>query len=646
MAGQVFSELHEAARAWALAGFYCFPCVPLGKEPATRHGLNDATTDLDQIDKWWAENPSYNIGIVPARSAMFVLDVDPPLGFETLARLEAENGVLPATMTIRTPRGGRHHWFMGECLSTAGTETGGLGPKLDTRGQGGYVLVPPSYVIDPKKGIDGAYDYENDETEIAQGPSWIPARAATKRASHEVSADLNLPANVARAREMLRDYISRGEVATEGEGGDSKTYQVACEVLNLGLTPQTALDVMEDWNAACDPPWQSDELETKIANAAAYAQNDQGAWAVAPAAETFAGMEKFADLTEECIQTSVNKHSKFYPYDLTETEAFQPPAWIIPDLLPERGTVQIAGKHKSFKTFLALDMALGIAAGARTFGHVPEARPVVYAVGENAHALVLNHVPAWCEAREVTGPIPFYVVAAVPQASILGEAQELVKAIRAREIVPGVLVIDTATRALRGLDENSAKDMGLFSAMCEFLQKELACTVVVIRHTGKDESRGGRGSNVIEGDFDTMLHVVRHEKTMTVALSVKEQRNAAEAEVPWTFEGRHVGNSLVFFETDTATYQRTVKGDDIYAAAKIGEALRILKAIGTAASVTTTVLASHIMPQLQDESPEVRTQMVSKAERQLKALSKSRLEAYTDSSGKHLAWYLPEIAEV
>lgn len=643
MAGQPLSELHEAARAWTLAGFYVFPCVPFGKEPATRHGLNDATTDLDQIDRWWLENPSYNIGIAPARSAMFVLDVDPPLGFETLARLEAENGVLPATMTIRTPRGGRHHWLMGECASSVGTETGGLGQKLDTRGAGGYVLVPPSYVRDEKKGIDGAYDYEGDETEIAQGPSWLPARAATKREAHAADAELDLPTNVARAREMLRDYISRGEVAVEGGGGDTKTYQVACEVLNFGLTPQAALDVMEDWNAACDPPWQSDELETKIANAASYAQNEAGAWAVAPAAETFAGMEKFANSAKN---NTPNTLSKFYPYDLTETEAFQPPAWIIPDLIPERGTVQIAGKHKSFKTFLALDMALGIAAGARTFGYVPEARPVVYAVGENAHALVLNHVPAWCEAREVTRPIPFYVVAAVPQASVLGEAQELVKAVRARGIVPGVLVIDTATRALRGLDENSAKDMGLFSAMCEFLQKELACTVIVIRHTGKDESRGGRGSNVIEGDFDTMLHVVRHEKSMTVALSVKEQRNAAEAEVPWTFEGRHVGNSLVFFETDTATYQRTVKGDDIYAAAKIGEALRILKAIGTAASVTTTVLASQIMPQLQDESPEVRTQMVSKAERQLKALSKSRLEAYTDSSGKHLAWYLPEIAEV
>lgn len=637
MASQpIKSALHEAALAWAEAGFAVFPCAPSEKRPATSRGLNEATTDPTQIDAWWNDNPRFNIGVAPARSAMFVLDVDPPLGADTLKALEQQHGMLPSTLTIRTPRGGLHYWFQGEQRSTVQA----LGPKLDTRGIGGYVLVPPSIV----NGVE--YTYASDTNDIADGPQWIAD--AIHSAREEVSAaegiELDTERNIGRARLLVQQYAERGDVAVEGSGGDNRTYQVACEVLNLGLSPAKAWEVIrDDWNPHCIPPWDEEELAVKIRNAAEYSQNDAGAWAETSAAEAFGSVVLDPKLIEAAKSNGLDKPSRFAPHALNEVEAFKEPEWIIPGLIPKNGTVQIQGAQKSFKTYLTLDLCLGIASGTETFGQTPKAAPVVYAVGENAAAVALRHVPAWKAAREFTDEMPFYIVGAVPRAADPAEPIEFIEEVRKRHIKPAVVVIDTATRALRGLDENSAKDMGQFSAACEFIQTQLDCTVIVIRHTGKDKERGGRGSNVIEGDFDTILQVDRHDKTMFVALSVKEQRNAAEREEPYRFEGRPWENSLAFFPVGDNAWNKATKKDNPFANQRIGAALRELGAIGADHTVTTLVLATHITPQLNGETQEERERAVAKNARELVKASRGHLEGYAVGEGKNLRWFLEPV---
>lgn len=635
MASQARSKgaLHEAARAWAEAGFAVFPCAPGDKRPAVERGLNEATTDLTQIDAWWTDNPSFNIGVAPARSAMFVLDVDPPLGADTLKALEQQHGMLPSTLTIRTPRGGLHYWFQGEQRSTVQA----LGPKLDTRGIGGYVLVPPSVV----NGVE--YTYESETNDIADGPQWIAD--AIHSAREEVSAakgiELDTERNIGRARLLVQQYAARGDVAIEGSGGDNRTYQVACEVLNLGLSPAKAWEVIrDDWNPSCIPPWDEQELAAKVRNAAEYSQNDAGAWAETSAAEAFSGIVGSAAILEAAKDNGLDKPSRFAPHALNEIEAFKEPEWIVPGLIPERGTVQIQGAQKSFKTYLTLDLCLSIASGLDTFGATPKQGPVVYAVGENAAAVALRHVPAWKAAREFEEEMPFYIVGAVPRAADPAEPIEFIEEIKKRGIKPSVVVIDTATRALRGLDENSAKDMGQFSAACEFIQNNLDCTVIVIRHTGKDKDRGGRGSNVIEGDFDTVLQVERHEKTMFVSLHVKEQRNAAEREEPYVFEGRPWESSLAFFPISAEAFKKATRKENPFAPAKVGAALRELGAIGSDAAVATLVLATHITPQLNGETQEERERAVAKNARELVKASRGHLEGYAVGDGKSLRWFL------
>ena len=165
--------------------------------------------------------------------------------------------------------------------------------------------------------------------------------------------------------------------------------------------------------------------------------------------------------------------------------------------------------------------------------------------------------------------------------------------------------------------------------------------MLAIHHSGKDDARGARGSSAFLGGVDTMLEVKAHHATKALSLHVRKQKDADEIETPWTFEGNVVGPSLVFFETDTATHRKLTKGDDASGPAKIGAALRGLKAIGEVAAVNTLVLATHITPLIQDETPDDRARAVSRTVKTLAALAKSKLEAYTIGDGRALRWCLP-----
>jgi hypothetical protein len=121
-----------------------FPCQPGGKKPLTEHGFKEATTNVEQIIAWWRRWPNANIGIpTGAASGLLVLDVDAQHGgLETLARLEDENGRLPNAPTVRTGNGGLHIYFRDP--GGVRNSTGLVGPGIDVRGDGGYVVAAGS----------------------------------------------------------------------------------------------------------------------------------------------------------------------------------------------------------------------------------------------------------------------------------------------------------------------------------------------------------------------------------------------------------------------------------------------------------------------------------------------------------------------
>jgi hypothetical protein len=136
----------KAALAYARRGVPVFPCEPGAKRPLTRDGHWDATKDPHAIVRWWKRWPSANVAVPTGeKSSVVVLDVDVDDGGpESLARLERVGDPVPKTARARTGGGGLHHFFRYPRGREIRNSAGLLGAGLDVRGEGGYVVVPPS----------------------------------------------------------------------------------------------------------------------------------------------------------------------------------------------------------------------------------------------------------------------------------------------------------------------------------------------------------------------------------------------------------------------------------------------------------------------------------------------------------------------
>ena len=146
------SPLPEAAMGFAASGVPVFPCVPGQKRPLTAHGLLDASVDMGQVRSWWQRWPSANIGLPTGQtSGLDVLDIDVRTdgsGFEAFNRVRSLGLADGWAMLVRTPSGGMHAYYPAtpgqsqRCWQAADAH-------LDFRGDGGYVIAPPSTIAQP-----------------------------------------------------------------------------------------------------------------------------------------------------------------------------------------------------------------------------------------------------------------------------------------------------------------------------------------------------------------------------------------------------------------------------------------------------------------------------------------------------------------
>lgn len=159
----------EPALNWARRGCPVFPCVD--KRPLVKHGLLDATTDEATIRSWWGRWPDANLAVRTGKpSGLIVLDVDGQEGADNLRGLEREHGSLPRTASTTTPRGGSHCYYRAPAEPVK-TSAGVIAPGVDVRGDGGYVLVPPSV------GANGRAYCWDEEATPAEMPTWLRSLA-------------------------------------------------------------------------------------------------------------------------------------------------------------------------------------------------------------------------------------------------------------------------------------------------------------------------------------------------------------------------------------------------------------------------------------------------------------------------------------
>ena len=145
-------------------------CASPAKHPWLRHGLKEASADPADARVWWTRWPAANIGVRTGEvSGIWVLDIDPRNGGDDdLADLELEHGELPPTLQVATGGGGRHYYFK---APAGGMSCGKLTAGIDIKGEGGYVVAPPS-----NHESGGSYQWVDREADILPAPDWLLIR--------------------------------------------------------------------------------------------------------------------------------------------------------------------------------------------------------------------------------------------------------------------------------------------------------------------------------------------------------------------------------------------------------------------------------------------------------------------------------------
>jgi len=157
------NALKYAARGWSV-----FPCHPMDKTPACPHGFHDGTNNPWDVRKLWGSRTNLNIGIATGKkSGFWVLDIDGQSGRDSLEALENEYGKLPETLISQTGKG-QHYLFKIPSGMEISNTAGRVASGIDTRGDGGYIVAPPS--IHPSGAI---YTWQDDNAEIAEAPEWL-----------------------------------------------------------------------------------------------------------------------------------------------------------------------------------------------------------------------------------------------------------------------------------------------------------------------------------------------------------------------------------------------------------------------------------------------------------------------------------------
>lgn len=226
-------------------------CTSPGKHPATISGVKDASNDEDVIGGWFGGGHSYNIGIASGKeTGLVVLDVDPRHGGHESLR----NYRLPNTLEVITGSGGRHYYFFYPEGANIRNSAGKLGAGLDIRGDGGYVVAPPSvhacgseyrWAIDPRA------------ASLAECPEFI------------------LKIRNQNEKKMLNPPAADGETIPEGRR-NATLASIAGAMRRKGCEPEAIYAALIQTNKhRCKPPLEFEELKDIALSMGRYPPEDE-----------------------------------------------------------------------------------------------------------------------------------------------------------------------------------------------------------------------------------------------------------------------------------------------------------------------------------------------------------------------------------
>lgn len=184
----------------------------------------------------------------------------------------------------------------------------------------------------------------------------------------------------------------------------------------------------------------------------------------------------------------------------------------------------LIGKSGCFKSFVALDWAGHVGNGKPWQGRAVAQGTVVYIVAEGARGMKLR-VAAW---ERLNGPMAnVWFLPRPVQASNATAWDTLVEA--CRRLGARFVIIDTQARVTVGMEENSAKDMGVFVDQVEAIKRATGACVLPVHHIGRTGT-DARGSSALDGAQDAEIRVEREGKERRVTLVMDKQKDQDDSE--------------------------------------------------------------------------------------------------------------------
>ncbi|ESQ73718.1 hypothetical protein ABAC402_17790 [Asticcacaulis sp. AC402] len=184
-----------------------------------------------------------------------------------------------------------------------------------------------------------------------------------------------------------------------------------------------------------------------------------------------------------------------------------PMEWFIKGVLPRAGLGVIYGASTAGKSFIALDMVACVARGVDWKGHKTKPGKVVYVAAEGASGFRTRLNALSVHTGVALEDLGVGVVADAPDLFGDGDADDLTEELCLVEA--DLVVIDTLARTMVGGDENSAKDMSVLVARCEKISRATGAMVILVHHSGKDATKGARGSSALKAAADFEAEVSR-----------------------------------------------------------------------------------------------------------------------------------------
>src|SRR5262245_57212675 len=445
-----------AALNLAKLGLKVFPAQPdrqdipkaKQKAPLISDWPNRATTDEKQIFEWWTKWPDANVAILT--EGLFVPDVDLRNGgMETFKALRQQGLPFPATLTSRTQGGGFHLIYK---LPPGGVVKGGnnkLGPGIDVKTHGGYILAPGSTIEDRpyqwKKGRSP------DEIEIAEAPQWMLERCGqgVERKRHKLAGKRLVAEDdwAAEKAEAIAALLPVDQVKGER---NRIAFDAACLMFDYAAKEETVVALLDPWRAEVDmfpdDPFSAEQLRATIRSAHDNRQMPIGC--KHPNAPGFDPV-KIKEREGRPIKKKLIMTSREFVAD------FKVPAYLVEGIYLNGYLYSLTAKTGHGKTALALLLAECVALGKPFAGREVKKGRVLYFAAEN----YVDIQSRWIAQAEHHGfdvnEIDVHFVYSDCRLSQVGE--RIAEEAKAHDDW-GLVVIDTTQATFGGDDVNSDVD--------------------------------------------------------------------------------------------------------------------------------------------------------------------------------------------